>query len=114
MKAIKDTEEKLKAAKEIYKRNFVKSLCKNNKEINPDDQVHLHVERKSEKETRHKLYPIFEGPFPVTKIDNQSKTVVVERPECTQENLSCDNAVLETKNKTKRDLMTEAQPMKLT
>lgn len=69
-------------------RNFDKHLRKNAEVIRPGDNVFLRVERKDEKETRHKLAPIAEGPFPVLRVDGAAKTVIIKRPDESLENVS--------------------------
>ena len=61
------------------------------------DDVYLRVERKDDTETRHKLAPIAEGPFPVKKVDQENKTVFLERPDKTVENVSRSRVVLAPK-----------------
>ena len=54
----------------------------------PGDEVYLRVERKDDTKTRHKLAPIAQLPFPVKKLDRENKTVLLERPDKTVENVS--------------------------
>lgn len=63
---------------------------------------------------RQKLAPITDGPYPINKVDIKSKTFVIERPDRNVENLSYNRVVLAHKTKTKFDLMTAAQHLKLT
>ena len=71
-----------------YKRNYDNRLRRTNTIIKPDDFVFLRVERRDDKETRHKLAPIAEGPFRVKEVDTASKTVVIEREDRSTENVS--------------------------
>lgn len=68
--------------------NFRRKLCKNSENIKSGYNVFLSVERKDETETRHKLAPIAKGPFPVTKIEEVTKTVVIECPNRSVERVS--------------------------
>lgn len=45
-------------------------FSRNSDEINPGDQIDLHVYRKSDKQTTQKLVLIADGPFPVMSVDN--------------------------------------------
>lgn len=49
--------------------------------IQPGDYFFVRVERKDENETRYKLAPITEGPFPVLRVDSTAKTVVIKIPD---------------------------------
>lgn len=50
----------------------------------------------------------------MTKMVTKAKSLVIERPNGTVENVSLHPDVLESKMKTKPELMAEAQPTKLT
>lgn len=76
---IQETKERLRKAKERYKKNLDKRLRDNSENIKPCDNVFLRIERKDEKEIRHRLAPIAQKPFPVTKIDEVAKTVTNSR-----------------------------------
>lgn len=78
VKAIADTTDKLQAAQARYKRSFDKRLCKQLEETRQADHVFLRVERKDDKDRRHKLAPIADGPFQVKSVDAEAKTVVIE------------------------------------
>lgn len=88
MKDITDTQENFKVVQERYKRTTIKRLRRSKQVNTPGDQVYLRVDREREKETRHKRAPIADGPFPVTKVENKSKTVVLESLDRTIENVS--------------------------
>ena len=96
-KVIPETQQKLQKAQERYKKNFDKRIRKTTETIKPGDQIFLRIERKDEKETRHKLAPIAEGPFPVIRVDTSSKTVVIKRPDESVENVSRSRVALAPK-----------------
>ena len=97
-KVIPETQEKLRKSQERYKRNFDKRLRKNTDTIAPGDNIFLRVERKDDKDTRHKLAPIADGPFPVLRVDNTAKTVVIKRPDNSVENVSRSRVALAPKS----------------
>lgn len=84
----------MKTAQKRYKRNYDKRLRCASEEINPDDNVFLRVERKYEKETRHKLALISERPFQVKDTDRAAKTALIERPDKSVEHISRSRVVL--------------------
>lgn len=71
------------------------------------------MERKGDRCSRHKLAPIVDGPYPVTKVDTEDTSLIIKRPYHTVENSSPNCFVLAPNTKTKTDLLAEAQPMKL-
>ena len=60
--ALLESLKKLQAAQEPYKRNYDNRMRRAAEKINSDDQVYLRVERRDEKETRHKIAPIAQVP----------------------------------------------------
>ena len=70
--------------------------------MNQGDYVFLRVEQKNQKDYRHKLAPIAEGPFLVIKTDKN--TVVIERSHRSVEKVSRSRVVLATKPKTKEEV----------
>ena len=77
----------------------------------PGDDVYLRVERKHDTETRHKLAAIAEGPFPVKKVYKENKTVLLERPDKTVENVSRSLVVLAPKGPYIEELLEATRPM---
>ena len=73
--------------------------------------MYLRVERKVYTETRHKLAPIAEGPFPVKKVDKENKTVLLERPDKTVEKVSRSRVVLDPKGPSSEELLEATRPM---
>ena len=73
--------------------------------------MYLRVERKDDTETRHKLAPIAEGPFPVKKFYKDNKTVLLERPDKTVENVSRSRVVLAPKGLSSEQLLEATRPM---
>ena len=110
-RAIPETQEKLRKAQERYKRAFDKRLRKQTEEINAGDEVFLRVERKDDQDTRHKLAPIADGPFPVKKVDREAKTVLIERPDSTVENVSRSRVVLAPRGPSNKQLLEGTRPM---
>lgn len=82
---------------ERYKRSFDKRLRNNRQIIQPGDNVFLGVQRKYEKETRHKLATIGQGPIPVLSVDSSAKTVVNKRRDEAVENISGSRVALTPK-----------------
>lgn len=67
-KFIPEKQQKVKKSQERYKRNFDKRLRKEGETIRPGYHVFFRVERKEEKEKRHKLFPVSKGPFPLLRV----------------------------------------------
>ena len=111
VKAITDTTDKLKSAQERYKRAFDKRLRKQREEIKQGDKVFLRVERKNDKDTRHKLAPIAEGPYKVKSVNNDAKTVVIEYNDRTVENVSRSRVVLAPEPQSMQELQEKTSPM---
>ena len=59
--------------------------------------MYFAVERKDGTETRHKLVLIAKGTFAIKKVDRENKTVLLERPEKTVENVYRSHVVLAPK-----------------
>ena len=110
-RTIQDTQEKLRKAQERYKKAFDKRLRNTTEDVRPGDNVYLRVERKDDTETRHKLAPIAAGPFPVKKVDKDKKTVLLERPDKTVENVSRSRVVLAPKGLSSEQLLESTRPM---
>ena len=110
-KAIKDTTDQLQKAQERYKRSFDKRLRKQREEIRKDDYVFLRVERRNDKEHRHKLAAIADGPYRVKDVNTEAKTVVIEYPDRTVENVSRSRVVLAPEPQTMKQLHDKTRPM---
>lgn len=78
---IYEIQERLWRSKEHYNNNFDKKIHKNVKNIKRGDNLFFSADWRDQKETRHKLAQITEGPFPVTKIGGEAKTVIIARPD---------------------------------
>lgn len=72
------------------------------------------MDRKKDKDSRHKLPPFVDGPYPVTKVDTKAKTFITKRLDPALKSGSHNCIVLAPEIKTKYNLMAEAQPMKIT
>ena len=70
---VSQTWTRLKFSQERYKRNYEKRLRRDVEKINTADNVYLHVERRDEKETRHKIPSIAQGSFPVKDVKKVAK-----------------------------------------
>ena len=110
-KGISETRERLKAAQDRYKRNYDKRLRRDIEDINPGDQVYLSVERREEKESRHKLAAIAEGPFKVKDVNKPAKTVVIEYPDRSVENVSRSRVVLAPRGNLPKEVQQAVQPL---
>ena len=77
----------------------------------PGDDVYLRVERKDDTEKRHKLAPIAEGPFQVKKVDKENKTMLLEKPDNTVENVSRSRVVLAPKGPSIEKLLEATRSM---
>ena len=77
----------------------------------PGDNAYLRVERKDDTEKRQKLAPIAEGPFPVKKVDKDNKTLLLERPDKTVENVSRSCVVLAPKGPSCEQLLEATRPI---
>ena len=98
-------------AQERYKKAFDKILRNTTEEVTPGDDVYLRIKRKDDRETRHELAPISEGPFPVKKVYKENKTVLLERPDKTVENLSRSRVILAPKRASTKELLESRRPI---
>jgi len=105
------TRTRLLKSQERYKRNYDSRLRKQVEVVKQGDYVFLRVERKNPKDHRHKLAPIAEGPFLVTKTDKN--TVVIERSDRSVEKVSRSRVVLAPKPKTKEEVKEILRPEQL-
>ena len=71
----------------------------------------LRVERKDDKETRHKLAPIADGPYLVKDVNQDGKTVVIVYDDQTVENVSRSRVVLAPRRLTPTEQVDETRPM---
>ena len=92
---MKKTKERLDKAKARYEKNYDARLRNQSEVIHEDDYVFLRVERKNPKDHRHKLAPVAEGPFQVTKVDGN--TVNIEKAVRSVETVSRSRVVLAPK-----------------
>ena len=60
---------KLESAQQRYNKNYYKHVKRDKLVIKPNEWMYLHVERRDESQTRHKLADIAEGPFLVTLLN---------------------------------------------
>lgn len=102
------TKQRLDKAQARYKKNFDKRLRKQYELVTKGNEVFLPVKRKSAKEHHHKLAPVAEGPFKVTKADN--KTVVIQRSDRSVERVSRTRVVLDSKAMSKKDFEDIVKP----
>ena len=63
IKSLKEAYNNLLSSLGGYKRNYDKRLRRNNEKISQGDFVFLRSEKKSDKDSRHKLAPIALGPY---------------------------------------------------
>ena len=98
----------LHRAQERYKKNFDARLRRQRQRISADDHVFLRIEKKNDRDTRHKQAPIASGPYPVKAID--SKTVVIERSDGTTERVSLNRVVRAPKSSTMDEITDVLQP----
>ncbi len=91
-KTLVEAKTKLDAAQARYKKNFDARLRRQTEKIRKEDSVFLRVERRSEKDVRHKLAAVAEGPFRVVEV--KDSTVVIEKPDRSVERVSRDRVVL--------------------
>lgn len=76
-KAISDTIDKLKIAQAQWKRTLDKWIRKQHEESRKEVHVFLPIERKNDKDLRHKLDAIGKVPFEVKNVDNEANKVVI-------------------------------------
>ena len=100
----------LRSAQERYKRNYDNRLGKNDETIKLGDYVFLRTEKKDDKDSRHKLAQIAEGPYLVKQTDDKSKTVVIEYDDKTVENVSRSRVVRAPKRQTPAEIQNVVQP----
>ena len=74
-KALQEAAGHLRSDQERYKRNYDKRLRRSS-------------EKKSEKDSRHKLAPLALGPYLVKQVDEKAKTAVIVYDDDTVENVS--------------------------
>ncbi len=106
-KALVEAKSKLDASQARYKKNFDDRLRRQKENIKMDDSVFLRVERRSEKDVRHKLAAVADGPFKVIEVD--TKTVVIEKPDKTVERVSRDRVVLAPERRSSEQIKTTLQ-----
>lgn len=75
-------------AQNRYTPNYDKRLRGDTGEIVPDHNVLLCVEKRDDKETRHKLFPIAKGSFKLKSVENDLNAVLIIRPDNAVENVS--------------------------
>ena len=105
------TKEQLQKAQARYKKNYDKRLRKQSEVIREDDYVYLRVERKNPKDHRHKLAPVVEGPFRVTKATGNTATI--ERKDRSVEKVSRSRVVLAPRPPTNQEVQDILRPTKL-
>lgn len=101
-KAFTDTKAQLKSTQERYKRKLDKRIRKNDEEFKPEDQVYLRMEKKNNKDSKHKLASVVNDHYPMKKVDKKAKTLVIERPDRSMENISRNRILLRTEHKDKK------------
>ena len=69
------------------------------------------MERKDDKETRHKLAPIADRPYLVKDVNQDAKTVVILYDDQTVENVSRSRVVLAPRRLTPTEQVEETRPM---
>lgn len=104
----------MKCSEERQQRNFDKILRRADKTIGPAEILHLHIERKTDKDKRHKLVPIVDLQLPVTNVDKKSKNFIIELPGRFVDTVSRKRVVPTPPSKSTHKPMVDAQPMKLT
>eukprot|EP00171_Calliarthron_tuberculosum_P014574 IDg14574t1 len=89
-KHVGEFRKELMKSQQRYKKNYDKHLCIRRKHFEVGGYAFLRLEKNSEGKTtrRHKLAPIADGPFRVTTV--KERTVVLERPDKTREEVSID------------------------
>ena len=92
-----------------YKRNYDNRLRKQSEKIQEDDYVYLRVERRDEREHRHKLAAVAEGPYRV--IETKENTVVIERQDKSVERVSRSRVVLAPQPRTVMEIQNAVRPM---
>ena len=105
------TRTRLLKSQERYKRNYDDRIRNQAALVNQGDYDFFWVERKSRKDHRHKLAPIAEGPYLVTKTDKN--TVFIERSYRSVEKASRSRVVLAPKPKTKEEVYQTLRPEQL-
>lgn len=65
----------LKKVQVRYKKSYDARLRKQSEGIRNDDYVHIRVEQNNHKHYRHKLAPVGEGSFKVSKADKNTVTI---------------------------------------
>ena len=109
-KTLSEASAKLRSSQDRYKRNYHKRLRKDREVINPGLYVFLRTEKKDNKDSRHKLAPLAEGPYLVKEVDVDSKTVVIEYGDHTVERVSRSRVVLAPKRLTPAQLQNVIRP----
>ena len=105
---LSNAKKRLDSAQARAKRNYDRRLRKQKETIQEGDFVYLRVERKNAADHRHKLAPVAEGPFRVTK--TTGNTVVIERADRSVERVSRSRVVLAPKPLTEAEMEQTLQP----
>ena len=90
------------AAQARYKKNFDDRLRRKTKHIRVGDFVLLCVDHRNEKDVRHELAAVTEGPFKV--VDGRDSTVVIERSDHSVERFSRGRVVLAPRRRSSVEL----------
>lgn len=89
--------------------NYDAGLREQSEVIHDDEYVHLRVEWKKPKDHRHKFEPVAEGPYKVTKGDNN--TVFIEKMERFVENVSRSRVLLTPRPETRNEVEDILKPI---
>ena len=108
-KALREAKGKLEQAQARYKRNYDARLRRQNEKIEPDNWFYLRVERRDEREHRHKLAAVAEGPYKV--LDIRGSTVVIERQDKSIEIVSRSRVVLAPQPRITQEIQDSTRPM---
>ena len=100
---------KLDQAQARYKRNYDARLRRQTEKIVPDDWVFLRVERRDEREHRHKLAAVADGPYKVNS--THGGTVVIQRPDNSVERVSRSRVVLAPQPRTVNEIQNAIRPL---
>ena len=105
------TKKRLAQAQARYKRDYDRRLRRQDETIQAGDHVYLRVERKNAKDHRHKLAPVAEGPYRVSK--SEGNTVVIELDDRSVERVSRSRVVLAPKPQTSQEAQDLLRPVAL-
>ncbi len=108
-KALSEAKGRLERAQARYKKNYDARLRRQSERIKKNDYVYVRVERRDEKEHRHKLAAVAEGPYRV--IETKDTTVTIEKDDKSVERLSRSRVVAAPEPRMETEIQESVRPM---